>query len=379
MTVADEPVPAEPSTDDLLTELRDARREREEIVAEIERHGEQSVQAVADAVGEASRLFERYEDSATGTGDFEAYLEFQSQFAELLDGLSEELPAREEFEEANEAIDQRTISTSDFERAREALSTAREIADLLDRREAATGRVDDAERAVSKRLSAIDRRLDELAELRRLGDADLSAPTEELTEPIQRYDDAVREAFEAYVDEAPARDLLDLIESTKVFPLVSFQRPPDDLLEYVQSHAVGAEPLPTLLSYAQYSGSKLSHYVDDPTAFETTVPIHRTYLDRIDAEPLTVGSPPPAADRLRHRARELVSVVARFADEETVALARELQSLARRDDYDRIRDAAVAEAELTPEQREALKNGEYGAEAERLRDDRERLEQTLED
>lgn len=378
MTIADEPVPTEPSTDDLLAELREARAQRDEIAAEIERDGEQSVQAVADAVDEATRLFHRYEDSATGTGDFEAYLEFQSQFAELVENLPEDLSEREGFEAANEAVDQRTISESDFERAREAIAPAGEIADLLGRREAARERVDDAERAVTTRLTGIDRRLDELADLRRLGDADLSAPTEDLTDPIERYDDAVSEAFDDYAESTPVRDLLDLIETTRLYPLVEFERPPDDLLEYVRTRAVGEEPLPTLLSYAQYSGSKLSHYVEDPTAFETTVPVHRTYLDRIDAEPLTVGSPPPA-DRLEHLAAELVAVVGRFADEETVALARDLESLARREEYDRIRDAVVAEAELTPEQREALKNGEYAAEEERLRADRERLEQALEE
>ena len=376
MSVADEPVPAEPTTDDLLAELRAACAEREEIAAEIERYGEQSVQAVADAVEEATRLFDRYADSATGTGDFEAYLEFQSQFAELVEDLPEDLPKREGFEAANDAVDQRTISESDFQRAREAIAGARETADLLDRREAAQQRVDDAERAASERRSAIERRLDELAELRRLGDADLSAPTEELTEPVERYDAAVREAFVAFVDDAPVRELLEFVETTRHYPLIDYQRPPNDLLAYVRNHPAGEEPLPTLLSYADYSGSKLSHYVEDPTAFETTVPVHRTYLDRIDAAPLTVGSPPPAAE-LRYLASELVSVVARFADEETVAFARDLRDLARREDYDRLRDAVVAEAELTESQREALRNGDIEAEAERLREARERLTAAL--
>ncbi|KPN29766.1 hypothetical protein SY89_00483 [Halolamina pelagica] len=376
MSVADEPVPAEPTTDDLLAELRAARAEREEIAAEIERYGEGSVQAVADAVGEATRLFDRYADSATGTGDFEAYLEFQSQFAELVEDLPEGIPDREGFEAANDAVDQRTISESDFQRAREAIADAREIAALLDRREAARERVDDAERAVSERLSAIERRLDELAELRRLGDADLSAPTEELTEPIERYDAAVRDDFAAFVDDAPVRELLGFIETTRHYPLIDYQRPPNDLLAYVRNHPAGEEPLPTLLSYADYSGSKLSHYVEDPTAFETTVPVHRTYLDRIDAAPLTVGSPPPAAE-LRYLASELVSVVARFADEATVALARDLRDLARREEYDRLRDAVVAESELTADQREALRNGEIEAEAERLREARQRLAEAL--
>lgn len=377
MTIDDEPVSDDPSANELATELRAAREERTELGAKIETHGEQSVQAVADAVAEATHLLDRYADSATGTGDFEAYLEFQSQFAELVENLSERLPERDGFEEANEAVDQRTISESDFERARDALTDAAELGALLDRREAAADRVSDAERAVSKRLSAISRRLTELDELRRLGDADLSAPTGELTTPIERYNDAVRAAFDEYVHETPVRELLSFIETTRLYPLVSFEPPPDDILTYVETYTVGEEPLPTLLSYADYSRSKLEHYVEDPVAFETTVPVHRTYLDRIDADPLTVRSPPPAAE-LRHLASELVSVVGRFADEETVVAARELRLLARRDDYDRLRNAVVAEAELTTPQRTALQSGELVAETERLEEDRELLQQVLE-
>jgi len=378
MSIADAPVPEEPTAADLTAELRDARAERESVAAEIERYTEQSVAAVADAVDEATRLFDRYADSATGTGDFEAYLEFQSQFADLVENLPEDLPERDGFEEANEAVDQRTISESDFRRAREAIEDAADIAALLDRREATNQRVNDAERAVTKRLSAIERRLDEIEELRRLGDADLSAPTEELTDPIQRYDEAVRAEFEEYAHEASVRDLLDFIETTRAYPLVDFPRPPGDLLDYVRNHPAGEEPLPTLLSYADYSGSKLEHYVEDPVAFETTVPVHRTYLDRIDADPLTVGSP-PSADKLRYLAKELVSVVGRFADEETVALARSLAALARRGDYDRLRNAVVAEAQLTDSQRTALQNGDIDAEAERLHENQERLQQALDD
>ncbi|MFB6221564.1 MAG: hypothetical protein ABEH90_09005, partial [Halolamina sp.] len=129
--------------------------------------------------------------------------------------------------------------------------------------------------------------------------------------------------------------------------------------------------------YADFSQSKLDHYVEDTTAFRTTVPVHRTYLDRLGPEPLTVGHPPPPADELRYRSAELVSVVGRFAGTEPVVLARELASLARRDEYDRLREAAVAENELSAAQREALRSGEYEAEYERLSTERDRLEQLL--
>jgi hypothetical protein len=206
---------------------------------------------------------------------------------------------------------------------------------------------------------------------------DLSAPTETLTEPIDRYNSAVQEAFEEYRSAAPARELLRFVRTTRHFPLVGFQQPPEELVEYVENHPAGEEPVPTLLTYADYSQSKLDHYVEDTTAFRTTVPVHRTYLDRLGSEPLTVGNPPPTADELRHLSTELVSVVGRFADEETVALARELGSLARRDDYERLREAAVAEEELSADQREALRTGVHEEEYDRLSDERERLAELL--
>lgn len=371
-------VPDDPSADDLVAELRDARAEREAAADEIATYGEQSVRAVDDAVDEALGLLSRYEGSATGTGDFEAYLELQSLFVELVESLPEDLPERDRFEEANDALDQRTISESDLQHAREALSDAADVAALLEEREAAQQRVDDAEHAITQRLAAVDDRLDELERLRELDEVDLSAPTEEITEPVAAYDEAVREAFAEFRAEASARELFAFVRTTRFYPLVDFEQPPAELVEFLEDHAVGAEPLPQLLTYADYSQSKLDHYVEDTTAFRTTVPVHRTYLDRLDAEPLTVGHPPPPADELRYRARELVSVVGRFADEETVALARDLASLARRAEYDRLRQAAVAEDELTAEQREALRSGAVDDEYERLEAERETLVAALE-
>jgi hypothetical protein len=137
------------------------------------------------------------------------------------------------------------------------------------------------------------------------------------------------------------------------------------------------EPLPTLLTYADYSQSKLDHYVKDTTAFRTTVPVHRTYLDRLGPAPLTVGNPPPEAEALRYRSRELVSVLGRFADDETVEQARKLDSLTRREDYSRLRAAAVAEAELTAEQRDALRAGAVEDEYEAVLAEHDRLSATL--
>ena len=374
-----DPVPDSPTADELAADLRDARAELADVESRIADHGEETLRRVADAVAQARRLLDRYEDSATGTGDFEAYLEFQSQFAELEEGLPDDLPRRDAFEAASEIVDQRRLSESDFARARDALEPAGEVAALAEERESARSRVREAERDVERRLDAVEDRIDHLERLERLGEADLDAPVEELTDPIARYDGAVTEAFRDFRESAPAREVLALVDKTRAYPFVDFEQPPGDLREYVERSPVGEESVSTLLSYADYSRSKLDHYVDDATAFRRAVPMHRTYLDRLDATPLTVGSPPPEAGRLRPLADELIAVVGRFADEETVVRAREVRDLTTRDDYERLRRAAVARADLTESQRERLASGAVEDELASRGEDRETLRAALQE
>jgi hypothetical protein len=341
--------------------------------------GEETLRTVRDAVERAERLCDRYESNATGTGDFKAFVEFQGKFAELVEELSDDLPARDAFEAAESAIDKRRLSESDFARAREALGPARDLAGRLEARSAAREDVNAARRAVSDRIEGIDAEVDELERLRRFGDADLDAPTDELRDAVTAYDEAVRAAFDDFRREASARRVLSVVAETAHYPLVEFRPVPDDLLAYVRDHEAGNEPIPTLVRYDDYSQSKLSHYVDDATAFRTSVAVHRTYLDRLSVDPLTVGWPPPAAGELRALAGELVSVTAKFADESVVARARELRRLTARDDYERLRRAARADAELTDAERDRLQSGAVEAELDRLRDERERLTAALDE
>jgi len=89
-------------------------------------------------------------------------------------------------------------------------------------------------------------------------------------------------------------------------PFVDADVPPTDLREYVTDYDAGEEPLPTLLEYADYSNSKLEHYVDDPGALRTAVAVHRTYVERLDAEPLTLDWPPAGGDELAYEIDELI-------------------------------------------------------------------------
>ncbi|MFB6156843.1 MAG: hypothetical protein ABEJ34_03265 [Haloferacaceae archaeon] len=357
-----------------LERTRAERREAREAVAD---PGEEAVTAAADAYRRATALLDRYADSATGTGDFEAYVEFQEKFAGLAEGLDDDLPAREAFEEAAEAVDKRRLSDDDFAAAREALAPAAELVDRLERRDDAEERFRRARHEARETLRAVEDRIADLERVRRLGDADLDAPVGALRDPITEYDEAVEAAFERFKRSASARDLFAFLEATERFPLVDFRPPPGDLREYVAEYAAGEEPVPTLLEYADYSASKLDHYVDDPGALRARVATHRTYLERLDGEPLSVGWPPPSGDVLRMRGEELVAVVGRFADEDVVELARTVRDLPRETDYGRIREAAQARAELSDDQRERLRQGQVAAELERLREARTDLEAAL--
>jgi len=357
--------------------LRAARDELASARAAVDEHGETRLAAVRDAYREATDLLDRYEGRATGTGDFRAFVEFQEAFVELVEGLPDDLPARAAFEETNDLLDQRRLGEDDFERARELLEPAAERATLLAERTTAEERYETARREARKRLREVSDRIDRLEHLQRLGEADLDAPVERLRDPIETYDEAVREGWEGFRREASAREVFRVVEASQAYPLVALPRPPSELREYVESRPAGEESIPTLLEYADYSVSKLSHYVDDPGELRTRVATGRTYLERLDAEPLTVSWPPPSADRLRYRASELVSVVARFAAEDVTAKARRLRRLPDEVAYERLRETALARDELDERERERLARGDVEAELAALRDERERIEAAL--
>lgn len=397
-------------TASLLDRLERARDRYREASERVEDYGEERLERLNSALSKADDLIARYEESATGTGDFEAFVTFQGKFAELVEGLPEELPERAAFETADDHFDKRRLSASDFDAARDALADARSVADLLDDREAAREAVSDARRAVSGRIDTLGTEIDRLREVRRFGDADLSAPTERVRVPIAAYDDRARALFSAARRTLPARELLTVVDETGQFPLVPFTNPPAELLAYLDETDVGGETVDTLVTYDDYSRSKLAHYVDDPGLFQARIAVHRTYLDRLSAEPLLVGWPPPEAGELRQLARELVAVTGRLrrrldeaggtvelsagetsgdatvgasefdpTETDAVTLARQLKRLPKETAYDRLRRAARADEQLTDEQRERLRSGAVEAELDQRTSERDRLRATLDE
>ncbi len=364
---------------DPVDDLRDAVEEYAAVRDRVESIGREDVEAVSSAYRDVTGLLDRYEERATDWDDFEGYVEFQEKLVNLIEGLPDDLPEREAFEAADDQLHQQTLSAAEFERARSALGPAAEHADLLDRQQELRERYDDARHAVRRKRDETDERIARLERLQRFETVDLDAPLDRIRTPIERYNDAVNEAFEAFVHEESARTVLTFVDTTAQYPFVDYRQPPAPLREYITTHDAGTEPIPTLLDYAEYSRSKLGHYVDDPQALLSAVKTNRTYLNRLDGGPLEIAWPPPTAGTLRYQLREYISVAGRFAPEETVARLRSVRSLRRDDDYDRLRESAIARERLDDGDRERLRNDTVAGELEQARQKRRRLDGVLEE
>jgi hypothetical protein len=362
----------------VVERLREAAASRERERTAVESVGEQRLRTLREHRDELVRLLDGYEDRATGDGDFQAFIEFQEKIAGFTETLPEDLPGRETFEEIDDVLQRRRLRQKEFDRARELIDRIDGTIQPLAEWEAARDEHQRARRAVREELASVEAHVEDLERLEGLGEADLEAPVEGLRDPIETYNDAVRDAFASFRDERPAREALAFLETTGAYPLVPFEPPPADIREYVAEAAVGTEPIPQLLSYADHSRSKLDHYVADAPRFQRVVGGRRTYLARLSADPLTVDWPPPAAGTLRFRCEELVSVVDRFADEPLGPL-RDLRALARRPDYDRLRDSAWAKAALSADERRRIEAGDVSAELRAAREKRTRLEAALEE
>ncbi|QSG10366.1 DUF7118 family protein [Halapricum desulfuricans] len=375
---------SEASVDELIERYRRRADAYGEACDRVEEAGEDRLQRLAGYYDELTGLFDRYESRIVSDGesevDMEAFIEYQDELAHFFEHLPEDLPHREDFEAIDDMMHERYLKHSDFEAAREALSPVADLVGRLEERARAEERLAEARRDLERRRREIDERIDDRERLIEFGEADLDAPVERLREPIETYDEAVVDAFETFTGEASAREVLSFVESTAAFPLIEYREPPEDLLEYVRTSGAGAESIPQLLEYADYSVSKLDHYVEDARALKRNVATHRTYLQRLDGDPLTIGWPPPTAAALQFRCRELVSVVDRFDPPDTVLAAlHDVRALARREDYERLRESAVARERLDDDERERLKRGEIRDELEQLRERYERLASVLDE
>lgn len=369
-----------PSAQASVEALAAARRELERAEAAVEEIGESDLETLDSIYDEFTSLLGRYEDRASGSGNFQAFIEFQDHIAEFTQDLPEDLPERETFEEIDERLQKRRLTESDFEWARSRLEPVEDLIGRLEDRSEAERLLEATKGDVRTAIRETRNHIDRLETVRSLGAADLDAPVEALRDPIERYNESVREAVTAFRRTEPATEVLALFRTARRFPLVSVPEPPEDLWEYLESAPVGEEPIPTLLEYADYSRSKLAHYVESPATFARVVGGSRTYLNGIDAEPFTIDWPPPAAETIRWRGRELIAVLNRFAPKETIAAFRDAYEMARADPerYATLRRTARAKTELTESEREQVADGQIEDDLEAARERLETLEDALE-
>ncbi|KAB1190403.1 hypothetical protein GJR96_15590 [Haloferax sp. MBLA0076] len=372
-------------TPDEVKELRDAARELDETRTAVEERGESELQTAAEALDNVERILDQYESRATDRDDLKGYVQFREALSDTLDEIPPDVSHSESFIDANDILTTgitSTLSTSDFGRAREALEPVRKDAQLLQSWKTAREEYKTARYAVEQRHREVGERIDELEELLALGEADLDRSTDELSEPIEAYNEAVTMAFDQFVGETPAREVLDLLATAESYPLVELPTPPQRLRTYLDTADIGSEPVSRLTELAKFSRSKLDHYVADPETFSAAVGTTQTFLSQLSdaADSLTISWPPAPAQELRWRTRELVAVVGRFADEATVARARSVYRLASNSEgeFARLRATAVAREQLTDEQRAKLERGAVEAELETLRAESRQLEACLE-
>jgi len=355
-----------------------AYREADQAVTEI---GERELERLADAYEEFTDLLDRYEEPASGSGGetFQAYVEFEGKLSEFEEQLADDMLEREAFEEAVEILDRRRLDERDFDRARSALSPVARLVERLDDREEFRRRYREARRELRQRIREIDKRIDELESLLAYTDVDFDAPVDRLRDPIETYNDSVTDAFERFRRSADAREVLETVETAAERPLIDIRAPPRDLQAYLASNPVGAEAIPQLIEWTDFSRSKLSHYVDDPQTFLGTVGSNRTYLSRLDARALRIEWPPPEAEALRWRIRELVPVIDRFAGAEPLEALRSVRAVTRLDEYAALRETARATANLDQRDRARLDSGAVERDLEEARSDRQRLQDVLEE
>ncbi|MXR51566.1 hypothetical protein GRX03_08110 [Halovenus sp. WSH3] len=344
----------------------------------VEEYGEAELAAMTDAYESFYRVLDIYQDQVTGDdGDIQTIVEFQGEIERVMSDIPDDVLHADIFEECDEYLQQKWFSDSDFEHVYERLEPVADLADRIEDRDEALEGYRKARRDVETRLRECRDEIEELERLSELAEADLDAPIERLEEPIRAYNEAAREAFREFKRSAPAREVMAFLDEMEAYPLVDFTSPPRDVVEYIETNPPGEEPIATILDYADYSRSKLEHYVDEPNKLKHAVEGHRAYLEALDGEPLTVSWPPPQAEALRYRCRELTAAVNRI-DPAVVEQLRTVAALPRETEYERLRNSAVVRQELSEEERERLQSEAIEDELAELRAERDRLMEALE-
>jgi DNA repair exonuclease SbcCD ATPase subunit len=376
--MSDTATPVSGREEDLVEAIDSAEDRLDRAEDRVDEFGREQLEELADAYRRFTSLLERYEEKVLPDGgDRRTIIEFQSEIAEFSSSLSDDMLLYGTFQECDEHLQQKWFNESHFEYVREQLEPVADLVERLEEHEAALDSYRKTRREIRHEIRTLEERIDELERLSRLGEADLDAPTERLREPIETYNDAVTTAFDEFLHEASAREVVDFLDAMTAYPLVEFREPPAKLRQYLREEPPGEEHLSTLLEYAGYSRSKLDHYVDDPGRLTHVIGSRKASLSGLDADPLTIGWPPPSAAELEWRCQELTAAVNRFAPP-VVEQLRAVATLPRETDYERLRDSTRANEQLSADERDHLASRDIEAELAQTRNELERLRNALE-
>jgi tetratricopeptide (TPR) repeat protein len=366
------------SRHELIAEIERCEGELDRRQRRVEEYGEDDLGELTEAYEQFSKVLGIYQDQVTGDdGDIQTIVKFQGEIDRVMTDIPDDVLHADIFEECDEYLQQKWFSDSDFEHVYDQLDPLADLAEWIGDRDEALEAYRKARRDIEARLRECERELDDLDRLADLSEADLDAPTERLEEPIQQYNDAVTETFREFKRSASAREVVRFLDKMERYPLVAFESPPRDVVEYIAETPTGTEPIVTILEYTDYSRSKLEHYVEEPSKLKHAIEGHRAYLDALDGGPLTISWPPPTAEQLEYRCRELTAAVNRI-DPDVVEQLRTVQALPRETDYGRLRRSAVVRQDLSDEERERLQSGQIEADIAELRAEREQLQEALE-
>lgn len=367
------------TSDHLIDDLKSAYTTVQDIEATIEDIGQERLDTLNNRYEEFTTLLQSYKEPASGTGreTFQEYVAFQGELESFESALAPNGLETDAFKEAIEYLDQRRLNQDDFEEARTIIAPAEDRLTILDERDEAREEYAEVKRAIHQRINELD---DDIARLERalsFENVDFTAPVDQLRTHVESYNSAISTDFSTYKSNAPAREFIKFIEKTTAYPLVTFTPPPSDLVTYLETTDIGTEPLPTLLEYTDYTRSKLSHYVNDPTTFNARIAANQTYLNRLSPDPLTISWPPPQQAELHWLLRELTSVINRIAPTETMEKLNTLQNFTNKDKYVDIQQAAKADAVLNPSEKERLASGELTRELEEKQQEKDQLQSAL--
>lgn len=350
--------------------------ELRELRATVEEVGEERAETTRALYESLEDAIEEYREEAAGHGNFEKYVEFENIVVAFENTVEEEdVYLQDDFEKALGRLDQRTLQDKHFRRALNDLVDVEELCDDYERYTQLRDELRDELGSLERKVGELDGRIEELEEgiekARGVEDVDVS----ELRDAVETYNERVRDDFKEFVRTAPAVEVARLGERISDASLLedvpAEEGDAERLAEYVDDESVDR-----VLELADSSDGKLSHYLDDTEGFRSAVP--RLWFESSNADSFVISYEPEGT--VKYKTRELVPLVAEFADDTTIDALRRVKRMAERGEYSRMRSALVDRREVGDDAESMEKElEEVRTERQRAKERAERIRDALPD